>query len=241
MNKVFIPVSIIVAGLIIAGAVVLTNNAENVNPDVVENERPELELNPITNDDHIRGNPDAEVLIVEYSDFECPFCGAFHGTMKRIMDEYGDSGQVAWVYRHMPLDRIHDRARPAAEASECVADLAGPERFWDFADEVFVDESKLSDEGMKEIALSYGIDEAAYDSCVSERKFQERVERDYQDGLNIAKVDPNFGTPYNILMSKNGVQIPIVGNQPYASVKNMIDAVLVGDTGDQMNEEAAAE
>ena len=239
MNKVFIPVSIIVAGLIIAGAVVLTNNADNVNPDVVENERPELELTPVSNEDHILGNPDAEVLIIEYSDFECPFCGAFHGTMKRIMDEYGDSGKVAWVYRHMPLDRIHERARPSSEASECVANLAGPERFWDFADELFANPENLSDENMKQIALSYGIEEGAYDTCVSERQFQDKVERDYQDGLNIAKVDPNFGTPYNILMSKGGVQIPIVGNQPYASVKNVIDAVLVGDTGsEEMGDES---
>lgn len=227
MNKVFIPLSIVVAGLIIAGAVYLTNNAENTNPQVQNNERPEIELAPITDSDHIKGNPDAEILVVEYSDFECPFCAGFHGTMNRIMDDYADSGNVAWVYRHMPLDRIHANARPAAEASECVANLGGEDKFFSFADEIYADqETNLTSEKMREIAVSLGVDGGAYDTCVSERQFQDRVEKDYQDGLNIAQVDPNFGTPYNILVSKNGVQIPIVGNQPYASVKAAIEAAL---------------
>ena len=227
MNKVFIPLSILVAGLIIAGAVVLTKNSDNTKPDVVQNENPEFELSPLTDDDHILGNPDAEILIVEYSDFECPFCAGFHGTMNRIMEEYGESGEVAWVYRHMPLDRIHTKARPAAEASECVTDLLGKEKFFEFADQIYANqEENLEANKMKEIAVSMGADATQYDSCVSERKFQERVERDYQDGLVIASVDPNFGTPYNILVHKDGQQIPIVGNQPYANIKTVIDSIL---------------
>jgi protein-disulfide isomerase len=229
MNKLSIPLSIVVAGLIIGGAVVLTNRADNIDPEVAENEKPELELAPVTDSDHIKGNPDAEVIIVEYSDFECPFCAGFHGTMNRIIDEYGADGKVAWVYRHMPLDQIHKKARPAAEASECVASLAGEDKFFDFADELYANaDENLETETMKEIALSLGVEESAYDTCVSERQFADRVERDYQDGLNIAKVDPNFGTPYNILVTKDGIRIPIVGNQPYAAVKNVIDAVLAG-------------
>jgi len=230
MNKVSIPLSIIVAGLLIGGAVVLTNNADNVKPEVVNNEKPEFQLAPVTDADRIKGNPDAEILIVEYSDFECPFCAGFHGTMKRIMDEYGESGKVAWVYRHMPLDQIHKKARPASEAAECVANLAGGDKFWDFADQVYANQSEnLEADKLKEIAISVGTEGAAYDTCVSERQTKDKVEKDYQDGLSIAKVDPNFGTPYNILISKNGAQIPIVGNQPYATVKQMIDTVL-GET-----------
>jgi protein-disulfide isomerase len=226
MNKLFIPLSIIIAGLIIGGAVVLTQNAGNVGTDVAQNENTEISIKPVTDDDHILGNPDADVIIVEYSDFECPFCSGFHGTMNRIMDEYGDSGQVAWVFRHMPLDRIHPEARPASEAAVCVSNIAGKEKFWDFADELFANQSDLSPERLKEVALSLGADEAAYDTCVNERQTQDRVEADYQDGLNIASIDPNFGTPYNILLSKGGAPIPIVGNQPYAQVKAAIDAAL---------------
>ncbi len=78
--------------------------------------------------DHIRGNPDAPVTLVEYSDFECPFCKRFHPTVKRIVDEYG--GRVRWVYRHFPLDEIHPvKARREAAAAECAAELGGNDAF----------------------------------------------------------------------------------------------------------------
>lgn len=86
----------------------------------------------VTNDDHIRGNKDARIKLVEYSDFECPFCQRFHPTMQQVMDKYGD--QVAWVYRHFPLS-FHPEAQKAAEASECVAANGGD--FWDYADTLF--------------------------------------------------------------------------------------------------------
>lgn len=231
MNKVFIPLSIIISGLIIGGAIVLANRAGNVKPEQVDNSKgEELAIRPVSDQDHIRGNPDAEVLIVEYSDFECPFCAGFHGTMHRIIEEYGDSGQVAWVYRHMPLDQIHQHARPSAEAAECVAELGGEDKFWEFADLSFADQATaLTTEGTKKSALSLGIDEAAYDACVSERRYRDRVNADFEDGLAISRIDPQFGTPYNILMSKNGIQIPIRGNQPYANVKQIIDTVLSGE------------
>jgi protein-disulfide isomerase len=231
MNKVFIPLSIIISGAIIAGAIILSKNASNVAPEVVDNSGgEELSVRPISDQDHIRGNPDAEILIVEYSDFECPFCGGFHGTMNRIIEEYGDSGQVAWVYRHVPLDQIHADARPAAEASECVAELGGEDKFWEYADHLFANQdTALNKEGLLETAKSIGIDEGAFNTCVGERRYQDRVNADFEDGISISKVDPEFGTPYNILMSKSGIQIPIRGNQPYNVVKQAIDAVLSGE------------
>jgi hypothetical protein len=77
----------------------------------------------IRSEDHIRGNKNAKVFLVEYSDFECPFCARFHPTAQQVLDEYGDD--VAWVYSHFPLDQRHPNARPAAEASECVSEIGG--------------------------------------------------------------------------------------------------------------------
>ena len=85
--------------------------------------------------DHVRGNRNAEVLLIEYSDFQCPYCQQFHPTTLQILDEYKD--QVAHVYRHFPLDQIHPYARPAAEASECIKELGGEDAFWKFADKAF--------------------------------------------------------------------------------------------------------
>src|SRR3546814_2871400 len=65
------------------------------------------------------GSPDASVKVIEFSDFECPFCKGFHRTMGQVMEEYGQDGKVAWVYRHFPIDSIHSKARKEAQASEC--------------------------------------------------------------------------------------------------------------------------
>lgn len=94
-----------------------------------------LEGLSITEKDHIRGNPNAQITIVEFSDFQCPFCRRFHPTVQQALAEYGD--QIRWVYKHFPLDQLHPQARPAAEASECIAEQKGNDGFWQFADEVF--------------------------------------------------------------------------------------------------------
>ena len=107
-----VPVAIVIAGVIIAGAVYLSdrggNSAVLSDPKDGSESADEIEnMNPITGADHIRGNPNARVKIVEYSDFECPFCKRFHPTMQKVMDEYGKGGEVACVYRHFSLDSLH--------------------------------------------------------------------------------------------------------------------------------------
>jgi len=228
MNKIFLPISIIVAGLIIAGAVFFTKDGANTSPTIANNESiEEIAIRPVSKDDHIFGNPDADIIIIEYSDFECPFCGRFHPTMEQIMKEFGKDGKVAWVYRHMPLDQIHKDARPASEASECVADLGGNDKFWEFSKIVFDGQpSSLKADALKEVALEIGIDEAGYDSCVSDRTFKDRVEADYQDGLLLAKNDPDFGTPYSLITTKDGMQIPVRGAQSFSAIADVLRGIL---------------
>lgn len=90
--------------------------------------------NPITEADYIKGSADAAVTIIEYSDFDCPFCSRFHTTMNQVSEKYDD---IAWVYRHFPLDQLHPNASTIAVASECVGELGGDEAFWTFADGYF--------------------------------------------------------------------------------------------------------
>lgn len=91
---------------------------------------PKIDLELVTEKDYISGNPKAELVIVEYSDTECPFCKRFHETMTRVMNEYGKAGKVAWVYRHFPLDAIHSKSRHEAEAIECAGEIGGNDKFW---------------------------------------------------------------------------------------------------------------
>src|SRR4030042_5019593 len=88
----------------------------------------------LTDKDHIRGSLQADIVLVEYSDLECPFCKTFHPSMLQIQKDYGD--KVAWVYRHYPLS-FHQNAQKESEASECVAELGGNEAFWKYIDAIY--------------------------------------------------------------------------------------------------------
>jgi protein-disulfide isomerase len=120
-----IPLAIVIAGGLIAGAVFMTKNDSSI---VSESESKIREVKAVTSEDHIMGNPDARLVVVEYSDTECPYCKNFHKTMQQIMQEHGSSGDVAWVYRHFPLDNLHKKARNEALATEqqCILELYQP-------------------------------------------------------------------------------------------------------------------
>lgn len=105
--------------------------------DAIKNEKTPLttEIRPITSDDHIVGNINAKIIIVEYSDLDCPYCKVFHNTMYRIIKE--SNGDVAWVYRHYPIPQLHPNAFAKSEASECASEQKGNEGFWKYVDKVF--------------------------------------------------------------------------------------------------------
>lgn len=161
-----------------------------------------------TENDHIRGNKNAKISIVEYSDFQCPFCGRFHETMAQVMDKYGDD--VNWVYRHFPLESIHPQARLAAVGSECAAEQG---KFWEFADAAFENQQSLSG-GLDIVATAAGVKNAAFDTCVNSGKYDDVVSADSRD----AQAAGGRGTPYSIIVTEDGKMIPINGAQPFSQV-----------------------
>ena len=175
--------------------------------------------------DHIRGNPGAPVTLIEYSDFECPFCKRFHPTAKKVVGE--SKGQVKWVYRHFPLDQLHPvKARREAAASECAAELGGNAAFWKFADrfyELTPSNNKTDlDTVLPQIAREIGLDPARFASCLASGRHDRRIEEDYQNAV----ASGGRGTPWSIVVSKSGKTYPLSGAQPYAAVKQLVDLAL---------------
>ena len=171
----------------------------------------QVEVSPGEN---IRGSLDGIVTIVEFSDFQCPFCFRFHPTLQQILRDYPT--QVAWAYRHFPLDSIHSQARPAAEASECAAEQ---NKFWEFADRLFENQSKLGESFYSELASQLGLNTAQFDDCVSSGKYRGKVEAVYQAGIEVGV----RGTPASFI---NGQLLS--GAVPYEQVKALVEQALSG-------------
>lgn len=172
--------------------------------------------------DHIRGNPEAPVTLVEYSDFECPFCKRFHDTVKKLVEESG--GQLKWVYRHFPLEELHPvKARREALASECAAELGGNEAFWKFADrfyELTPSNNRTDvDTVLPRIAREIGLDQAKFAACLASARHDRRVQEDYEN----AAATGGRGTPWSIVVSKGGKTYPLSGAQPYAAVRELVE------------------
>jgi protein-disulfide isomerase len=166
----------------------------------------------ITKDDHIRGNKNAKITIVEYSDIQCPFCSRFHETMLQVMKNYPD--KVRWVFRHFPLESIHPYARKAAEAAECAGEQG---KFWEYTDKLYANQSSLSTEYLSTAAQEVGLNTGKFDSCLSSGKMAARVSSDLQQGQNLGVK----GTPGSFI---NGKSVP--GAVPYSTLEGMIKAEL---------------
>jgi len=187
-------------------------------------------------DDAVLGDKNAPVTIIEFSDYQCPFCRKFWTeTMPLIRSEYIDTGKVKFIYRDFPLTSIHPAATPAAEAAECVRDAAGGKGKGDSAyfkmhDKIFQEGNKLdggdpikgpvkgtaqfTSEDLKKWAKDIGYD---IGSCLDSGKFRNEVQKDTAD----AQASGGQGTPYFVINGK-----PLSGAQPFSAFKQVIDAEL---------------
>ena len=228
-NSLAIPIAIVIAGALIAGAVFYasgsSNSAAALDPQGAAPTGDLEAMKPVSGDDHIRGDANAPVKIVEYSDTECPFCKRFHPTLLQVMDEYGKDNKVAWVYRHFPLDQLHPKARKEAEATECAGELGGNDGFWKYLDrlmEVTPANDGLDPAELPKIAQYVGLDTAKFNECLSSGKYAEKIEAHVQDAVATG----GNGTPWSIVIAKNGKKYPLSGAQPYESVKQLIEIAL---------------
>ncbi len=179
---------------------------------------------PVTARDHVRGNPKANVTVIEYSDFECPFCKRHAPTMAQLSTLYKDDVNV--VFRHFPLS-FHQNAMKEAEASECVAELGGNDAFWKFHDAIFerttAGGTGFALEKLGPLAKESGVNEAKFKQCLDSGKYTKYVQDQMQEGID-AGVQ---GTPGNFIVDNDTKESrSISGAVPVTAFQSAIDAIL---------------
>ncbi|MEA3494460.1 MAG: thioredoxin domain-containing protein [Bacteroidota bacterium] len=186
-------------------AVVNTNTAAPtpVAPVVVDVE--------VVDGDHIRGDINAPVALIQYSDFECPFSSRVVPTMEQVLEEY--DGKVQLIYRHFPLS-FHENVQKAAEASECAADQ---DKFWEMHDLIFANQDNMTIDDLKGYASDLGLNTSTFNDCLDNGDNASKVSEDFTSGAAIGVQ----GTPATFV---NGTMVS--GAQPYASFAAAIDAEL---------------
>ncbi len=227
-----IPIAIVIGFGLIALAIYFSGMGSNQNnslgntlPTPAANAPTTVsKIRPVDENDYIKGNPNASILIVEYSDYDCPFCKNFHETMTRIMDEYGVGGKVAWVYRQFPIAQLHPNSERISQTALCVGELAGNDAFWKFSDLVF-QERNLNEptniSKLPEYAEKAGVKREDLLSCLDSGRHAASVTSSIQEGAS-AGIQ---GTPQSFVIVGNQMAA-IEGAQPYAVVKQTIDNLI---------------
>lgn len=166
----------------------------------------------VAKDDWIRGNKNAKVTLVEFSDFQCPYCLQFNPTVEQVRKDYPDTVRI--VFKHYPLTSIHPMAQKAAEAAECAGDQ---KKFWEMHDKLFANQTSLSIDNYKAWAKELGLNQSKFDKCLDDNTKQAKVAADqkYGDSVGVS------GTPTSFV---NGYSVQ--GAQSYDVVKAKIDTAL---------------
>ncbi len=207
---------VLIAVLMIVAIVSLNGNDSTITGNVVAptpgTSPAPSKVTASADDDARIGSKNAPVEIIEFSDFQCPYCGRAAPTIKQVIEEYGD--KVTFVYRDFPLDSIHPMATPAAIAAECVRENGGDEAYFEFHDKIFANQQLLSNDNLNSWAQELGYD---IGSCLSSQKYLDEIKKDLADGQAAGA----RGTPYFVINGK-----PLSGAQPFSAFQQVIDAEL---------------
>src|SRR5437660_600940 len=157
------------------------------------------------------GGAKAPITIIEFSDYQCPFCKRAEDSVNKVMQTYGD--KIRLVYRNYQLP-MHPMARPAAEAASC-ANAQG--KFWEYHAKLFDNQASLSDDKFKQLAKDVGLDGAKFDECIAKKPYADKIDQDTADGNKVGV----SGTPAFFI---NGRMLS--GAQPFEKFKEVIDAEL---------------
>lgn len=212
---------ILVLAIFLVIKIFLADNSGSGNNQ--QNSAQKISLAQPTKFDHLRGSLFASIIIVEFADLECPYCKEFQAVMKKVYDNY--QGQVAWVFRHYPIDSLHSKARKEAEAAECAAELGGNEKFWQYVDYVYnitPSNDGLDPQQLPEIAAAVGLNREKFSTCLASGKYAAKVDNDLQQALIAGGKN---GTPYSVILI-GSEKIPLSGAASYEQMKTALDALL---------------
>jgi protein-disulfide isomerase len=196
-----------------------TNKLGQTSPSPAASKKPKT----VSASDHIRGNKNAKVTLITYSDYECPFSKNFEPTVKQLLDIYGD--KIKLIFRHYPLP-FHANAQKEAEASECAAQLGGNDVFWKYSDAIF---GRTTSNGtgfpldnLGPLAAELGMNQQQFQSCLDSGKYEKLVKDSVAEGQG-AGVQ---GTPSTFIVDAKGNNELVVGAQPIEAFKTAIDKAL---------------
>jgi protein-disulfide isomerase len=158
-----------------------------------------------------KGPQDAPIELIEFSDFQCPFCQRANPIVEQVLKTYGN--RIHFVYRHYPLPN-HPNARPAAEAAACAGEQG---RFWEYHDQLFANATRLTDADLKQHAVTAGLDAPRFNACVDGHKFKSQVDKDLAEGGEAGV----SGTPAFFINGR-----ALEGAQPFEAFKRVIDEEL---------------
>ncbi len=174
-----------------------------------------------------QGSDEAEIVIIEYSDYQCPFCRSWYSESKSQLDkEYIETGKVQFIYKDFPLS-FHPMAQTYAEAARCAGDQ---EKYWEMHDKIFDEQNKfgqgtisnITQENIKSWATELGMNAATFNSCLDSGKYAQAIQSNFAEGQQVGV----SGTPSFIIGKRNGSGQLIVGAQPYSVFKSAIEANL---------------
>lgn len=215
-------ISIVLAVIVIAFVAILIANKSSKNTSNKAEVSQELNLRKISKEDLVKGNPSAKIIIYEYSDLECPFCKEYHKNLSAVVKEYPET--VAWVYRHLPLEQLHSKAKTEAIAVECVSKLKGPKTAFEYLNKIFEvtpSNNGLDLEKLPALAKDLGVNEGEFKSCLEKKETIDKVEKDAKEAMALGAQ----GTPFTVIEFQ-GQKTSFSGSLTKKQLKTIIDALL---------------
>jgi protein-disulfide isomerase len=221
-NPYLIPIAILLAGLVLS----ITTYNVRVGPNADTLTTGDVSLvRPVDTSDHMLGNPEAPVMLVEYSDIDCEYCKRFQEVLAQIVTEYAPQGKVAWVYRHFPVVAAHPDAGRHAEAAECAAEIGGEPMFWSFINALHAAApggGQFNPTGYPAIANALGLEAGQFSACLDSNHHQKKVGLDFANALAIGAE----GAPFTLILIKGAPPIPVSGYLPYEDMKRVVEGAL---------------